>query len=460
MLLYKSTINQMRKAMDRGETTSREIILTYLKRIAEIDSCKGGLNSVVELNPDALSISESLDMERNQGKVRSNLHGIPVMLKDNINTADKMHTTAGSIALKNNFAPYDASLVENLRNAGAVILAKTNLTEFANYMAKDMPNGYSSRGGQVLSPYDAKSDPSGSSTGSAVAVSAGLTAVSIGTETDGSILSPSRTNGIVGMKPTKGLIPTKGIIPISNTLDTAGPMANCVEDAAILLEAMTGKKQEYLKGIRSFSFIGTRVGLNTAYIKYISKDRLSTLNNILRVLKNAGAIIVEDIDMRFNKELGNIMTYEFKHCLNHYLSTLNSGFPIKTLDDIIEYNKINNTKALKYGQDKLINAKYKTSERMLEPAYLKAIIERQKTIDMIDRIMDLHNVDIIIDANIYHSLSAYAGFPSMTIPTGLGSDGIPTGTLLMTRRYDESTLIKFAYALEQAMNVNVFPELK
>ncbi|MCD6321441.1 MAG: amidase, partial [Clostridiales bacterium] len=307
----KLGIDQLHIAMENGEITSKALVIEFMKRIADIDGCEGGFNSVAEINPEAIFIAEAMDRERTEGKTRGFMHGIPVMIKDNINTADKMPTTAGSLALKHNYAPYDAGVVANLRKAGAVILAKTNLTEFANFMANDIPNGYSSRGGQVLCPYDKQADASGSSTGSAVAVAAGLTSVSIGTETSGSILSPSLTNGIVGMKPTKGLVPSEGIIPISNTLDTAGPMGRCVKDVAILLEAMIGYKKNYIKGLRSSSLEGLRIGINRANMNIMEEERIVALESLLKKLKNAGAIIIDDFNMPFHKELKDIIEYEF-----------------------------------------------------------------------------------------------------------------------------------------------------
>ncbi len=449
-------IDQLQKAIENGEITSKELVIAYMKKIAAIDSCEGGLNSVVEINPDAIFIAEELDKERADGKVRGSMHGIPVMLKDNINTGDKMHTTAGSLALKDNYAPCDAGVVANLRKSGAIILAKTNLTEFANFMTNGIPNGYSSRGGQVLCSLNRTKDPSGSSTGSAVAVSAKLTSVGIGTETSGSILSPSLTNGIVGMKPTKGLIPSDGIIPISYTLDTSGPMGRCVKDVAILLGAMTGYKYEYAKRLRSTSLEGLKIGVNRAHMNIMEEEDIVSSEKLLVVLKKAGAILVEDINMPFHKELKDILENEFKNNMNHYLSTLNPSFKIKTLEDIIEYNKRNKEKALKYGQKHLLQANYFTSGRMVEPEYLEAMAVREKTIQELDDVMDTHKLDIMLHFAIFNNLAPFAGFPSITIPTELKEDGMPTGTHLMARRNDETTLLKVAYAIENVLGFKLF----
>ncbi|MCK5758246.1 MAG: amidase, partial [Clostridiales bacterium] len=447
----KLEIDQLQIAMENGEITSKALVIEFMQRIADIDSCEGGLNSVAEINPEAIFIAETLDKERVAGRTRSSMHGIPVMIKDNINTADKMPTTAGSLALKHNYAPYDAGVVKNLRKAGAVILAKTNLTEFANFMANDMPNGYSSHGGQVLCPYDKRADASGSSTGSAVAVAAGLTSVSLGTETSGSILSPSLTNGIVGMKPTKGLIPSDGIIPISNTLDTAGPMGRCVKDVAILLEAMTGHKKDYVKGLRSSSLEGLRIGVNRANMNIMEEERIVALENLLKELKNAGAILVDDFNMPFHKELKDIMEFEFKNSLNQYLATLSADFKIKTLNDIIEYNKLNKEKAIVYGQEHLIQANCYTSGKMIEPEYLKSMEVREETIMKLDDVMNKNRISIMVHSNIFNNLAPFAGFPSITFPTELREDNMPTGVHIMARRFEEGTLIKAAYAIEQVL---------
>ena len=241
--LIRADVPALQEAMQRGEITARKLALLYLERIAQIDQCEGGLNAVLELNPDALFIADALDAERAREHVRGPLHGIPIMLKDTINTADKMHTSAGSLALAGNLAPYDAHVVTRLRQAGAILLAKTNMTELANFMGENMPPGYSARGGQVRSPYNAECTPSGSSTGSAVAVAARLCAAALGTENFGSINYPAQQNGIVGLKPTMGLVSRYGNVPTTNTLDVIGPMTSCVADAAILLGIMAGRDE-------------------------------------------------------------------------------------------------------------------------------------------------------------------------------------------------------------------------
>ncbi len=455
----KLEIDQLQIAMENGEITSKALVIEFLKRITEIDSCEGGLNSVAEINPEAIFIAEALDKERIAGISRGSMHGIPVMIKDNINTADKMPTTAGSLALKDNYAQYDAGVVANLRKAGAVILAKTNLTEFANFMANDIPNGYSSRGGQVLCPYDKQADASGSSTGSAVAVAARLTSVSIGTETSGSILSPSLTNGIVGMKPTNGLIPADGIIPISNTLDTAGPMGRCVKDVAILLEAMTGQKKDFVKGLSSSSLEGLRIGVNRANMNIMEEERIVSLENLLKNLKNAGAILVEDFNMPFHKELKDIIEFEFKNSLNKYLATLSADFKIKTLSDIIEYNKLNKEKAMIYGQEHLVQANSLTSGKLIEPEYLNSMEVRKKTIMELDDVMNKNEISIMIHSNIFNNLAPFTGFPSITLPTELRADNMPTGTHIMARRFEEGTLLKAAYAIEQVLGLKLSPPI-
>lgn len=456
MFDYKN-IRQLQDAMSNGKLTSRELCLHYLNRIGEIDQCENGLNAVAEINPDALIIADKLDKERENGSIRGILHGVPVLLKDNINTADKMHTTAGSLALKDNFSPYDADIVLNLRKSGAVILGKTNLTEFANFMTQGMRGGYSSLGGQVLCPYDRKADPSGSSAGSAVAVSAGLCPITIGTETSGSIICPSWTNGIVGLKPTKELIPGHGIIPISSTLDTAGPMANCVEDVCALLGALSNEGDKYLKGLRSSSLDGKRIGLNKMHLDGISSEKADSFNNIIEILSKNGAELVDIPDMNHNKQIGNIMRYEFKNNLNYYLSTLRPGFHIKTLNDIIEFNKANKHKTLKYGQTLLLNIKYFSGGRHIEAAYLNALNAREKETQRLRLLYLENNLDVILHANIYNNLAAFTGCPSITIPTGLDSKGMPMGMQMTAWKFNDRTLLETAYALEKALDLNISP---
>jgi amidase len=398
-----------------------------------------------------------MDKERSLGKIRGPMHGIPVMLKANINTDDKMHTTAGSMALKDNYAPYDAKIVKNLRASGVVILGKTNLTEFANFMTKNMRNGYSSLGGEVLCPYDRNADPCGSSTGSAVSVAVGLCPAAIGTETSGSIICPSWTNGIVGIKPTRELIPGEGIIPISGTLDTAGPMARSVADAAALLGAMTGKGDSFSKGLGSATLKGKRIGLNKFNLGDIGTDKAAVYEKITGIMEASGAELVELPGMDHNVNLKYFLYYEFKNNMNHYLSTLNSGFGIKTMDDIIDFNKANKKKALKYDQFYLLQAKYFSSGRCMEADYLKALKAREDQIKELESLFRENDLDSILHANIYNNLAAFTGCPSITIPTGLDSKGMPMGMQMISWKFNDRTLIETAYALEKALDIQLVP---
>ena len=311
-MIEEATIRGMHAAMASGELTARQLVVMYMERIARYDRAGMMLNAVQELNPDAVFIAEQLDRERSAGKIRGPLHGIPVLLKDNINTGDNMHTSAGSLALADNFAPEDAFLVSRLREAGAVILGKACMTEWANFMTTGMPAGYSSRGGQVRNPYGpGRIQPGGSSSGSAVAVAANLCAVSVGTETSGSILHPAYFNGIVGIKPTVGLISRSGIVPITYTQDTPGPMARTVEDAAILLGAMAGVDPldaatlpgsgrvhaDYTVFLERDGLRGARIGINRAYWNSFRKEEHAIFENAILALREAGAIVVEGTDL-------------------------------------------------------------------------------------------------------------------------------------------------------------------
>lgn len=469
--IEEAKILDLQTAMNDNQTTCRELVLTYLSRISKIDKCANGLNSVIEINPDALYIADELDSMRRNGNVCSFLHGIPIMLKDNISTHDKMHTSAGSIALGNNYAKNDSYIVKNLREAGALILGKTNMIEFANSMTDDMPMGYSSRGGFTLNPYDKTANPSGSSTGSAVSVAANLCTVAVGTETCGSIISPSQCNGIVGIKPTLGLLSRHGIIPISFTLDTPGPMARTVTDAAILLEILAGKDENdpvttnskrvsYTQYLDKNGLAGARIGISRMFIEEADKEKLEILENIIPILKKHGAICTElpEHSLRSGENFGAIMKYEFKCGINSYLASFGNDSSPKTLHEIILFNQNHFEKALKYGQTTLINAENNTSGTLTEPEYINAIIKREELIHGFDSIFTENNVDVIFSL-AGAGLPAMTGFPSMTIPVGKTKDNLPLGSFWIARRYDEKTLLRITYALEQILNTRFNPNL-
>lgn len=469
--IEEKTIPELQEAMRKNEITSRALTLYYLSRIASTDKCENGLNSVLELNPDALFIADMLDEMRANGESLGPLHGIPVMLKDNISTCDKMHTSAGSVALGDNYMPYDARIVTLLRESGALILGKTNMTEFANYMTDNMPCGYSSRGGQVLNPYDKKADPSGSSSGSGVAVSANLCSVAVGTETCGSIISPSWANGIVGIKPTLGLLSRSGLIPISFTFDTPGPMTRTVTDAAILLGAMAGKDEkdpatfksgqtDYTKYLDKNGLDGARIGISRMFTEDTGKEYLGQMEKIIEIMRENGADCVElpAHELKSGDKFGVIMNNEFKCGINNYLASsknANSNVP-KNLQEIILYNQNHPKEALKYGQSTLIGAQNNSSGNLTEPEYINAMLEREKIILSFDDIFTENKVDVIF-CLAGTGLPAFTGFPSMTIPAFIGETNLPEGTFWTARRFHEASLIRVTYALEQILNARKNP---
>ncbi|MBE7178793.1 MAG: amidase, partial [Mucilaginibacter polytrichastri] len=362
-VLKEKDLDQLQTMMRNGEYTSEKITQLYMDEIGKVDAGANGLNAVIELNPQALDIARKMDEERRQGKLRGPMHGIPVLIKDNIDTADSMHTTAGSLALADNIAPNDAFVVGQLRLAGAVILGKTNLSEWANFRSSRSSSGWSSGGGQTHNPYVLDRSPCGSSSGSAVAVAANLCAVSIGTETDGSIACPASMNGVVGIKPTVGLVSRSGIIPISRTQDTAGPFGRTVRDAAILLSVVAGvdpadavtvdnvgnRQKDYTKFLDRNGLKGKRIGVEKTFLKkHEGIDAL--LAKALQQLRSAGAEIVEVEFMKANQELGGaeftVLQYEFKDGLNKYLAKSNSK--MRSLADVITFNKTHAKEAMPY----------------------------------------------------------------------------------------------------------------
>jgi amidase len=471
-----ASIEEIHNAYKEKQITVRQLVLSFLSRIAKIDKCSNGLNSVLEINQDSLFIADELDQRLNEGEELTQLFGIPVLLKDNINTADKLHTSAGSVVLADNYAPYDAHIAGRLRNAGAIILGKANMTEFANYMTREgMPSGFSSRGGQVINPYNRSQTPSGSSSGSAVATAAGLCTVAIGTETSGSILSPAERNGIVGIKPTLGLVGRSGIVPISGTHDTAGPMARTVRDAAVLLSVIAGRDSkdaathaypfdapvDYTRYLSKDGLKGARIGINRSQKLEdftLSEEEKAAFDHLCKSLADAGAILVDNTNIDSNFAIGKIMRQEFKACMNYYLSTLQGSSKMNTLKDIILYNEINSSVALKYGQSILVDAENNTSGTMMEPEYIEALEERERTIAELDRLFNENDIDIML-CETFTNIAPFTGFPSMTIPIGQKNNKIPLGSYWIARRFDEATLFKVTYAAEQLLGIHLAPEL-
>jgi amidase len=476
--LQEATIKDMQSAMSSGDLSSRNLVLMYLDRIAQYDKKGISINSIIEINPDALQIAEALDVERTKNGSRGPLHGIPVLLKDNIDTADKMHTSAGSLALADSYAPEDSFIATLLRQAGAVILGKANMTEWANFMTINMPTGYSSRGGQVLNPYGpGEFIVGGSSSGPGAAVASNFTALAIGTETSGSILSPASQNSIVGIKPTVGLISRSGVIPIAHSQDTAGPMTRTVTDTALLLGALIGidKKDpatltnvnpsltDYTPFLDPNGLKGARIGVPRDYYNGLSEEKVTLMNAAIEQLKNAGAIIIDSVSIPSTsaKWDHNVLSYEFKSDLNAYLNKLHPNVPVHSLKEVIDFNNANEEATLKYDQKLLIESE-ETSGTLTEPAYIES---REKDIYLsqtqgIDYVMNEHQLDALLFANNFGAgITAKAGYPSITVPGGYTSAGEPLGVTFSGKAYSEPTLIKLAYAYEQATNHRVSPKL-
>ncbi len=469
--IIELTVEKMRSMMERGETTSYELTCAYLSRIARIDSDGPCLNSVLEVNPDAMDIAEAMDRERRRGKVRSPLHGIPVILKDNINTADKLRTTAGSIALADNYAPYDAFITEKMRAAGLVILGKANMTEFAAYMSNTIKSGYSSRGGQVINAYVPGGEVWGSSTGSAVSVSANLCALAVGTETDGSIIWPSFVNSVVGIKPTRGLVSRYGIIPICTAQDTAGPIARTVADCASLLNTLVGEDghdpatwergdvipEDYTAFLDPDGLKGLRIGVNKGYYDSLNDDKKRLFEEAYAAMGRAGAVIVEGTDLPRANCDRVIMQYEFRKCLDSYLSTVNTK--CRSLADIIAFYREHPQEGLKYGMSLLENAQYQASGNCTEKDYILGRFDALKKTreDGLDRVLDENALDLLL-APAGSDHSPVSGYPSINVPAGYESDGMPFGVTFIGRAFSEPLLIKAAYAYEQATKHRRPPE--
>jgi len=474
------TINEIQIAMDNGEITSKDLVMYYLYRIAKYDQDGPKINSILEINPDAIFIAEALDYERKTKGARGPLHGIPVVLKDSIETNDSMHTSAGTLALENHISSHDAFLVEKLREAGAVILGKANMTELANGMSNTMWAGYSSRGGQVLNPYgDADLFVGGSSSGSAVAVAANFTVLSVGTETDASILSPAVTNAVVGIKPTVGLISRTGIIPFTYSQDTAGPMARTVTDAAILLGALVGVdhfdaathknrgrlQKDYTTYLDPMGLKGVKIGVfkGASKVFYESEEYdVGLFEDVIQTLNEEGALVNEDIEIpSFHREWKRVVLLsELKHSLENYLSKLPSHLPVHSITDLIQFNKSNAEKALKYGQNKLEEIVV-LPNTLRNPEYLNAKLDdlyfSQTGIDFALKKYDLDA--ILFPSYIGSTICAKAGYPSIALPAGYKENGRPFGITFAGTAFSEGILIKLAYAFEQCTQHRKKPKL-
>jgi amidase len=484
----EATIADLQQRMQSGQETARSLVEKYLARIDAIDRNGPSLHSVIETNPDALEIADRLDAERKSRGPRGPLHGVPILLKDNIATADRMMTTAGSLALVGATPPKDAFIVARLRDAGAVILGKTNLSEWANSRSTHSTSGWSGRGGQTKNPYALDRNPSGSSSGSGAAIAANLAAAAVGTETDGSVVSPSNNNSLVGIKPTLGLLSRSGIVPIAHSQDTAGPMTRTVADTALLLGAMAGVdaddaatrnsgrrgSRDYTKSLDANGLRGARIGVmrNRLFGSSPAADQIA--ETAIADMKKQGAVIVDPANIptlgRFDDSELEVLLYEFKADLNKYLSWLGPSSPVHSLKDVIAFNEAHKDQELRYfGQEVMVMAEKKGP--LTSPAYKAALaknLRMARTLG-IDAVMTKYSLDALVaptggpawltdlvngDSGTASlpapsSVAAVAGYPHITVPAGYVR-GLPVGLSFIGRAWSEPTLIKLAYAYEQA----------
>lgn len=489
--LDEATVSTLQEGMTSGRYTARRLAELYLERIEAIDRKGPTINSIIEVNPAALEIAASMDGERQSGRVRGPLHGIPVLIKDNIDTQDRMKTSAGSLALADSIAPADAGLVRRLREGGAVILGKTNLSEWANIRSPRSTSGWSARGGLTRNPYALDRNACGSSSGTGAAIAANLAAVGVGTETDGSIVCPSNANGLVGIKPTVGLVSRSGIIPISQTQDTAGPMCRTVRDAAVLLSVLSGAdprdpataasaghvEMDYTTFCDPAGLRGARIGvLRSMFNAGPHVDKV--MEESLAALKSAGAVLIDPVTVPTAERLGDpefeVLLYELKDGLNAYLATLGPRSPYKTLAEIIAFNEEHREREMPYfGQETFVRAQGKGS--LSDAAYRRALAAcRQLSREQgLDRVLEAQRLDALVAPtggpawvtdliNGDHfgggssTLSAVAGYPAITVPAGQVF-GLPVGLTFMGAAWSEGALIKLAYAFEQTIQARKAP---
>ena len=489
--LDEITIGELQDGMKSGRFTARLLVEKYSERIDEIDKSGPRVNAIIEMNPDALAIAEALDRERKAKGPRGPLHGIPALIKDNIDTADRMMTTAGSLALVGSSPPRDSFVVQKLRAAGAVILGKTNLSEWANIRSSHSVSGWSGRGGLTHNPYALDRNPCGSSSGTGAGISANLAAVGIGTETDGSIVCPSSSNGLAGIKPTVGLVSRSGIIPISHSQDGAGPMCRTVHDAAVLLSVLTGvdpedsatgasagkSQTDYAQFCDPNGLEGARIGVARKYFGF--NDAVDALmSESLEVMKKQGATIVDPADIptlgKFVDSEMTVFLYELKADLNTYLARLGPNAPVRSLKDVIEFNERNQQKEMPYfGQDVFL--KSQTKGPLKEKEYVDALAKNHQLarIEGIDAVMDKFKLDAIVGPTAgpasltdlitgdhfgggSSNAAAVAGYPNINVTAGFIL-GLPVGISFFGRAWSEPVLIKLAYAFEQATKVRQAP---
>jgi amidase len=490
--LDEVSVADLQEGMKSGKWTARRIAQKYLERIKEVDKNGPALNSVIELNPDALEIADAMDAERKAKGPRGPMHGVPVLLKDNIGTADKMMTTAGSLALLGFTPEKDSGVARRLREAGAVILGKTNLSEWANFRSSHSSSGWSGRGGQTRNPYALDRNPCGSSSGSGAAVAANLCAVTVGSETDGSVVCPSSANGVVGIKPTVGLVSRSGIIPISHSQDTAGPICRTVADAAILLGAMAGMdpadsateasrgkaQPDYTKFLDRGGLRGARIGVVRKFFDF-SDGFGPLMETLLDLMKREGAVLVDPVEIdsigKFEKSEFEVLQYEFKADLNAYLAAAGPKVPVHSLKEIIEFNERHRDKEMPFfAQDIMVKSEAKGP--LSDQSYLDALAKNHRLTreEGIDAVMDKHQLDALVaptagpswltdhvtgdhDTGGSSALAAVAGYPNMNVPAGFIL-GMPVGISFFGRAWSEPTLIRIAYAFEQAAKARKAPE--
>ncbi|MGI9166296.1 MAG: amidase [Pyrinomonadaceae bacterium] len=490
--LDEVTISELQEGMRIGKFSARSSAKKYLERIEEVDKNGPAINSVIEINPDALAIADRLDRERKQGASRGPLHGIPILIKDNIDTADRMMTTAGSLALLGSIPSQDAFVAKKLRDAGAVILGKTNLSEWANIRSSHSTSGWSARGGQTKNPYVLDRNPCGSSSGSGAAAAANLCAAAIGTETDGSVVCPSSANSLVGIKPTVGLVSRSGIIPIAHSQDTAGPMARTVTDAAILLAALAGvdpgdnvtaasqgkSQSDYTRFLDKDGLRGARLGVTRKYFGF--NDHVDKqMETLISEIKKLGAVVIDPAEIptagKFDDTELEILLYELKADLNAYLANLGPKAPVRSLKEVIAFNEKNRDKEMPYfGQDLFIKAEAKgplTDKKYLRALSKNHLLSRRQGIDLV---MRRNRLDALIAptggpawptdwingdhfTGGYSSASAVAGYPHITVPAGYVF-GLPFGISFFGAAFSEPKLIKYAYAFEQATRTRQSPK--
>ena len=491
--LDEVTVAQLQEGLRTGRWTARSLAEQYLARIDAVDQKGPSLHTVIEANPDALTIADALDAERRAKGARGPLHGIPVLIKDNIDTADKMHTSAGSLALAASIAARDSFVAQRLREAGAVILGKTNLSEWANFRGRHSISGWSGRGGQCRNPYVLDRSPSGSSSGSAAATAANLCAVAVGTETDGSITSPASACSLVGIKPTVGLVSRAGIVPISHNQDTAGPLARCVADAAALLTALAASDPrdlatreagshatDYTRGLDPDGLRGLRLGI--ARKRYTGNHRVvdQLFEAALAVLRDRGAVLVDNVDLTTEDHLKDaeqvVLEFDFKADLGAYLGALGAGAPVRSLADVIAFNKAHQAEELQlFGQETMLASAARG--KLTRPVYRRALASchRYARAEGIDLVVRRHRLDAIVcptsapprpidfvdgDSGLADCTTpaAVAGYPHVTVPMGYVL-GVPVGLSFFSRAWTEATLIRAAFGYEQASKLRRAPQL-